>query len=71
MNEKLPEKRPEPFPPVSKRDLVMQDLAFVINRHSLEAECGDTPDFIIAEYLLNCLDAFSKAMSAKHNYENK
>ena len=37
-----------------------QELKDVINRHSME-NGSNTPDFILAEYLLACLEAFDKA----------
>lgn len=37
-----------------------QELAELINRYSLE-NTSDTPDFILAEYLNNCLTMFNLA----------
>lgn len=37
-----------------------EELAALINRNSLENR-SNTPDFILAEYLLGCLDAYDKA----------
>lgn len=37
------------------------ELESLINRHSIENESG-TPDFILATYIRNCLDAFSIAV---------
>ena len=36
------------------------ELAGLINKYSLE-NAGDTPDFILAEYMAECLKAFEKA----------
>lgn len=36
------------------------DLAILLNRHSME-NGSDTPDFILAAYLTDCLEAFDKA----------
>ena len=36
-------------------------LEALLNRHSMENGC-DTPDFILAEYLVGCLDAFDVAV---------
>jgi len=36
-----------------------KDLAEVLNRHSAE-NGSDTPDFILATYLMDCLAAFNK-----------
>ena len=40
-----------------------KELETLINVHSME-EGSDTPDYILAEYLLACLEAFDKA--SKH-----
>lgn len=36
------------------------ELRHLINRHSMEND-SDTPDFILARYVQNCLDAFTVA----------
>jgi hypothetical protein len=41
-----------------------QGLTDLINRESKEKGSG-TPDFILAEYLSDCLDAFDKAQSSR------
>lgn len=38
-----------------------EELEALLNRCSMENGC-DTPDFILAEYLLGCLDAFDVAV---------
>ena len=35
-----------------------KDLASVLNRHNVESQ-SDTPDFILARFLVRCLDAFT------------
>jgi hypothetical protein len=40
------------------------DIEQAINRHSAE-NGSDTPDFILAEYLTDCLAAFDKATRAR------
>jgi hypothetical protein len=37
-----------------------EELAALLNRHSQE-NFSNTPDFILAEYLLDCLNAWNKA----------
>ena len=44
-------------------DAIIGDLASVANRHSLENE-SDTPDFILARFMRDCLLAFGKATVA-------
>lgn len=41
-----------------------EDLAEVINRHSRE-NGSDTPDFILADYMANCLRIWDEAVSAR------
>ena len=41
-----------------------EELAALINKHSVENET-DTPDFILAEYLSDCLDAFGNLMGKR------
>lgn len=41
-----------------------QDLADVLNRHSREAASG-TSDFVLARFLVNCLEAFERAVAAR------
>lgn len=38
----------------------MSELRSLINRHSKE-NGSDTPDFVLAQYLQHCLDAFNYA----------
>lgn len=47
-----------------------QELAELINKHSLENE-SNTPDFILAEYMRNCLDAFAKASKNRERWFGK
>lgn len=47
------------------------ELCNLINRHSQEND-SDTPDFILAEYLIDCLEAFDKATKRRTEwYEPK
>lgn len=43
------------------------DLAAVINRYSRE-NGSNTPDFILADYLTGCLNAFDAATRARTDY---
>lgn len=44
-----------------------KDLEDLINRHSQENGCN-TPDFILADYLSNCLLAFDTAVNARERW---
>lgn len=51
---------------VYKRSLYdeMRDL---LNRESVESG-SDTPDFVLAQYLLDCLETFNRAVNAREHY---
>lgn len=44
-----------------------QDLEDVINRHSAENE-SNTPDFILAGFLVDCLETFDHAVRAREKW---
>lgn len=44
-----------------------RELEHLINRHSMENTC-DTPDFILAAFLLDCLQAFAKATKRREEW---
>ena len=41
-----------------------QDIEHAINRHSAE-NVSNTPDYVLADYLMACLDAFDKGVNAR------
>lgn len=41
-----------------------RDLAHLINKYSMESG-SNTPDFILADYLMDALDAFDKANNTR------
>jgi hypothetical protein len=45
-------------------------LENLINTYSIENE-SNTPDFILAEYLRSCLDAFNEANRKRENWYGK
>ena len=47
-----------------------REIEEVINKNSLE-NGSDTPDFILAEYLVGCLKAFDKAVMLRRNWYGK
>lgn len=49
------------------RTQLVRDFAEVINKNSLENE-SDTPDFILAEYLVACLTAFNNTANARRTW---
>lgn len=48
-----------------------REVKVLINKYSVESN-SDTPDFILARYLCDCLDAFTKAVNRRTDwYGNK
>ena len=53
---------------IQERDLqIEEELRQLINRNSLENLSG-TPDFILARYLLDCLNAFNTAVNEREKW---
>jgi len=46
-----------------------QDITTALNRHSAEQN-SNTPDFILAEYLIDCLAAYDRATAARHRHHH-
>lgn len=46
-----------------------QDLTTLLNRHSAES-ISHTPDFILAEYLIDCLAAYDRATAARTRFHH-
>lgn len=44
-----------------------KELTDLINKHSLE-NGSDTPDFILAKYLISCLEAFNNAQEKRSDW---
>lgn len=42
----------------------LEELKYLINKYNLE-ERSDTPDYILAEYMFNCLQVFEKATESR------
>ena len=55
-------KRQQPEEPSFRRDLER-----VLNRHSIE-NGSDTPDFILAEYVKACVEAFDQAVRVREKW---
>lgn len=45
-----------------------KELETLINKYSMESEGGDTPDFILAQYLTDCIQIFSLAVKRREEY---
>ena len=54
----------------SKRKSLTKEIEILINKHSRENE-SDTPDFILANYLMNCLAAYELAVGQRDTWEKK
>lgn len=44
-----------------------EELRALLNRHSVE-NASDTPDFVLAEYLLDCLGVWETAVSRRDKW---
>lgn len=53
--------QPEPFPASTSQLSLEGEIRAAINRHSAE-NGSDTPDFILASYLIGCLTNFNNAV---------
>jgi hypothetical protein len=52
---------------MSKRNELVRSFASAVNRHSLEND-SNTPDFILAEFLIGCLHVFGTATRAREDW---
>ena len=50
-----------------KESALRSEIRSAINRHSRE-NASDSPDFILAHYLLKCLEAFNEATNARDKW---
>ena len=46
------------------------EIKFLLNKMSMESD-SDTPDFILAEFLSQCLSAFNEAVVSRTNWYSK
>ena len=51
----------------SNRTDFRAELSSLLNRHSME-NGSDTPDFLLAEYMADCLDAFDRMMTKRASW---
>ena len=47
-----------------------QEVREVINKHSIENR-SNTPDFILSQYLMACLNAFESAVNQREKWHNR
>ena len=52
---------------MKKRTSFQTELEDIINRYSME-NGSDTPDWILAEYLVDCLDAFNRVCTKREKW---
>jgi hypothetical protein len=50
-----------------EKEAFRQDLVGLLNRHSLEVG-SDTPDFVIADYLVGCLELFNETLRRRREW---
>lgn len=46
---------------------LVEELRALLNRHSVE-NASDTPDFVLAEYLMDCLGVWETAVSRRDKW---
>lgn len=46
------------------------EIAHLLNKHSVEGY-SDTPDFVLARYLMACLQAFESAVEAREEWHGR
>lgn len=51
----------------AQKNSLAKEFAAVINRNSLENE-SNTPDFILAEYLVDCLETYNEGVRKRDNW---
>lgn len=54
----------------NKTRAFQSDLTALLNRYSKDAEC-DTPDFILAAHLTDCLEIFKSSVRARDHWLKK
>lgn len=56
---------------MKEKELVFRsELADLLNRHSME-NGSDTPDFMLAQYLFDCLAAFDRAVKWRKEWSGR
>lgn len=55
---------------MKNKDKFQAELTTLINVHSLE-NGSDTPDFVLAEYLVSCLESYEKVIEDKKYWNPK
>lgn len=46
----------------------IEELTELINKHSMEND-SNTPDFLLAKYLVNCLENYNQIVDSKRIFE--
>jgi hypothetical protein len=54
-----------------KKQKAIKEFVEVINGNSLEGIGGDTPDYVLAEYLYSCLENFGKCTLLRDQHYGK
>jgi hypothetical protein len=47
------------------------ELRELLNKHSMGKDGGDTPDYILADYLITCLHTLATALRARTHYHGR
>lgn len=51
-----------------KKEFIIKELAELINKHGLEKEMRDTPDYILAKVAVEAMENFAEASARRDNW---
>lgn len=55
--------------PALKQPTLKDELAAILNKYSAEGR-SNTPDFILAQFLIGCLNSFDRATNLRSDWYN-
>ena len=55
---------------MNNKEMFRAELEVIINKYSME-NSSNTPDWIIADYLVSCLDSFNRSVGAREKWYDK
>jgi len=55
---------------MNNKEMFRAELEVIINKYSME-NSSDTPDWIIADYLVSCLDSFNQSVGAREKWYDR
>jgi len=55
---------------MNNKEMFRAELEVIVNKYSME-NSSDTPDWIIADYLVSCLDSFNWSVGAREKWYDR